>query len=96
MQAPGSIPRIYADFNNCYREGRVRLNCNGSKADFDRLGMRLHEGMNVIVSDFELEVAAVTTFLTEDSIWAAAFDPQQLRDVDPTGRLLLALHQTTI
>jgi hypothetical protein len=85
MQQSGSIPRIYADFNNCDREGRVRLNCIGSRADLDRLGISLHEGMDLIVSDSELEVEAVAHFVAEASIWAAEFDPQRLRDVNPPG-----------
>jgi hypothetical protein len=85
MQQSSSIPRIYADFNNCDREGRVRLNCIGSRADLDRLGITLSEGMDLMVSDAELEVEAVATFVADDSIWAAVFDPQRLRDVKPPG-----------
>ena len=85
MEKTNPIPRIYADFNNCDREGRVRLNCIGSRADLGRLGIELKEGMKLMVSDSELEVEAVATFVADDSIWAAEFDPQCLRDVKAQG-----------
>ena len=85
MDQARPIPRIYADFNNCDKEGRVRLNCIGSRDDLERLGIPLEEGMELVVSDSELEVEATATFVVEESIWAAEFNPQRLRDVKRAG-----------
>ncbi|MGD0368963.1 MAG: hypothetical protein ABSA94_16025 [Acidobacteriaceae bacterium] len=85
MKDDGAIPRIYADFNNCDRSGRVRLNTVGTFADLNRLGISLQEGAELMVSDSELEVEAVTTFSAEESIWVAEFNIHRLRDVRPAG-----------
>ena len=52
------MKKIYADFNNCDEDGRVRLNCVGSKSDIEIFKETLRSGMTVILYDDELQVEA--------------------------------------
>lgn len=51
--------RIYADFNNCNEDGRIRLSTVGSLEDIKQYENVLAEGMMVILyTPDELEVCA--------------------------------------
>jgi hypothetical protein len=65
---------IYADFNNADALGRLRLNCVGTVNDLARLGVRLENGLRVIVHDEELEAEAEVEFSPEEHIWVAKID----------------------
>ncbi|MDZ4784281.1 MAG: hypothetical protein SGJ19_28885, partial [Planctomycetia bacterium] len=48
--------RIYADFNNADRLGRVRLSVKGTRDDLVALGIELQSGMSVeLYDDDEIE-----------------------------------------
>jgi hypothetical protein len=47
-------PIVFADFSNADSRGRIRLNCAGSLDDISRQGLRLRDGMELIVHDEEL------------------------------------------
>lgn len=59
--------RIYADFNSCDEQGRVRLSTVGSLADIKKNEDSLNEGMKVIfyMTD-EFEVSGVLVY---EQIW---------------------------
>ena len=73
-------PVIYADFNNCDPQGRVRLNTVGSLRNLASTGVRLEDGMPLHVTDNELGVNGTAEFSKEENIWTARFDWNQLVD----------------
>ncbi len=70
---------ITADFNNADRSGRLRLNLIGSTRDFARLGVRLEEGLRIVVRDDDLEADGELTFSTDEHIWVAKIDWNAIR-----------------
>jgi hypothetical protein len=79
-----SVPTIFADFNNADEHGRLRMNCVGTTLDFARLGVRLQDGLRVVVSDHdELEADAELVYSTEEHIWVAKIDWNAIRRVAP-------------
>lgn len=76
-------PRIYADFQNADAQGRIRLNCNGTLEDLNRLKIHLCEGLALTLysddaSDSgeadELRVAGTTEYSIDEQIWVAVID----------------------
>lgn len=74
-------PVITADFNNADRLGRLRLNLIGSTRDFARLGVRLEEGLHIVVRDDDLEADGELTYSAEEHIWVAKIDWDAIRPV---------------
>jgi hypothetical protein len=70
---------LYADFNNADATGRLRLNCKGTLDDLETLEKRLEEGLDVIVSDGELQAEATVVRSQEENIWVAVIDWNQVR-----------------
>ena len=66
-----AVPSIFADFMNADTQGRVRLNCIGSTRDLSRLGVRLVDGLRIIVTDDELEADGEVVYSTDEHIWVA-------------------------
>jgi hypothetical protein len=75
-------PFIYADFNNADPQGRLRLNVHGTLEDLTRQGIRLEESMPIVVHDEELEADARAQFSTEEQIWVAVIDWNQVRQMN--------------
>jgi hypothetical protein len=75
-------PRIYADFQNADILGRVRLNCVGTIEDLARQGIKLHEGLQVIVHDDELEADGEAQYSLEERVWGVKIDWQAIRSKD--------------
>ena len=73
--------RVYADFNNCDGEGRVRLITLGSRQDLERLEP-LKEGELLNLYDTELRVLGKAEFSEVEKIWTARFDPRELTSID--------------
>ncbi len=71
-------PVIYADFNNCDPQGRVRLNTVGSLRDLASTGVRLEDGVPLHITDNELGANGTVEFSKEENIWTAHFDWTQL------------------
>ena len=67
-------PRIFADFHNADRQGRLRLNCNGTTRDLTLQKIELKEGIPLKLYSEDLEVDGVVHFSTEEKIWVAAID----------------------
>lgn len=67
-----TTPIIFADFNNADEGGRVRLNCNGTIEDIQRLEIELKEGMQMILYDDEaLKTIGIVKYSEKESIWVA-------------------------
>jgi hypothetical protein len=73
-------PRIYADFSNADPQGRVRLTCVGTEEDLARQGVRLREGLQLILYSDDLDDAgqpddlladAVVTYSKAEGCWMA-------------------------
>ena len=76
-------PRIYADFHNADRQGRLRLDWVGTLEDLSRQQVQLREGLALVLySDDldrqgrpdELQTEGVVTFSPEENCWVAAID----------------------
>jgi hypothetical protein len=81
------LPKITADFNNADEVGRVRLNVNGAVRDIKRLGIRLEDGLRVILHDDDLEADGEVFFSKEENIWVAKIDWNAIRrDVSHISR----------
>ena len=64
---------------NADAQGRVRLNCVGTQEDLARFGLRLQEGMRILVHDDELEADGDVSLSSEEQIWVAKIDWNALR-----------------
>ena len=76
-----SLPRIYADFNNADKLGRLRLNCDGTKADLQRLGIALAEGMQLMFYMEDIECCGMVTFSSTENLWVGLIDWSKIRDM---------------
>ena len=66
------IPKLFVDFNNADKLGRVRLNTNGTFADIDRLNIELKENMQVLLNDDDtLTTIGIIKYSSEEKIWVA-------------------------
>ena len=74
-----ALPVITADFNNADVLGRLRLNLNGTVRDVQRLGLRLENGLHVIVQDDDLEADGEVMYSDEEHIWVAKIDWKAIR-----------------
>jgi hypothetical protein len=74
-------PRIFADFQNADGQGRLRLNCIGTIEDLSRQGTQLTDGGQLLIYSEELEADAVVEYSSEEKIWVAAIDWEQIREV---------------
>jgi len=75
------LPKIFVDFNNSDRQGRVRLNCVGTVEDLNRLGIVLREGTEMLLSCVELEIEGIATYSTEEGLWVARVDWDRIRSL---------------
>jgi hypothetical protein len=66
--------RVYADFQNAYEQGRLRLNCVGTLADLSRQGVELSVGRSLILYSDGLESAGVVEYSEADRLWVARID----------------------
>jgi hypothetical protein len=67
--------KIFADFQNADRLGRLRLNCAGTLEDLLSQQVELREGMQMILTDGEgIETEGTATYSDEEKIWTAKID----------------------
>jgi hypothetical protein len=64
--------RIYADFHNADREGRLRLNCVGTIEDLSRYQVELRDGEKLVLYSEELEADGVVEYSEIEKLWVAA------------------------
>jgi hypothetical protein len=77
-----NYPRIFADFHNADKQGRLRLNCVGTIEDLSRQNIKLQDGQLLAFYDEELEVDGVVQYSEEESLWVAAIDWKQIKQVE--------------
>ncbi|MGA8538686.1 MAG: hypothetical protein WB566_04265 [Terriglobales bacterium] len=75
------LPKVFVDFNNSDRQGRVRLNCVGTVKDLNRLGIVLSEGTEMLLACVELEIEGIATYSKEERIWVARVDWDRIRSL---------------
>lgn len=73
--------RIMADFHNADEQGRLRLTCIGTIRDVAKLGIGLHDGMELVLVDDDLEVDGIVEWNPDEACWVAAIDWDAIRDV---------------
>ncbi len=73
--------RIVADFHNADEQGRLRLTCIGTIRDVAKLGIGLHDGMELVLVDDDLEVDSIVEWNPDEACWVAAIDWDAIRDV---------------
>lgn len=76
-----TTPHISVDFHNADPLGRVRLNTVGTVESLGRLGLRLKDGLPVIVHDDELEADGVVSYSVEEKLWVATINWDTIRHV---------------
>jgi hypothetical protein len=81
MTEQAQLPRVFVDFHNCDRQGRVRLSAIGTVQDLNRLGVVLREGTELLLYSYEDETDGVATYSTEEGRWVAKFDWNKFRDL---------------
>jgi hypothetical protein len=74
------LPRVFVDFQNSDRQGRVQLNSVGTLQDLSRLGIVLREGTEMLLYCLELETEGIATYSTEEGLWVAKVDSNNIRD----------------
>lgn len=72
-------PKVFADFHNADTNGRLRLNCTGTIEDLARHKVWLKEGQNLILYSEDLEADGVVEYSTEENIWVAVIDWNEIR-----------------
>jgi hypothetical protein len=77
--ATKSRPRLFADFHNADSQGRLRLNCSGTAQDLDKTGVRLENGLEIVVYSEELEADARVFFANDEALWVAEIDWNKIR-----------------
>lgn len=75
-----TVPKIFADFHNADKSGRIRLNVHGAIRDIQRLNIELKEGMQIILDDEEgLSAIGEIKFSKEENIWVAEINWDTLK-----------------
>jgi hypothetical protein len=79
MKDADARPRLYAYFASTDMQGRLLLTLAGTKVDIERLGVKLQEGMKIIVDDHdELDADAIVR-CCPDFGWVAEIDWDAIR-----------------
>lgn len=73
--------RIYGDFNNADKLGRIRL-LESSQKDFTSLGITPKEAMEVEVYDNDLSADGIVHFSDFEKIWVVEIDWKKIKDKD--------------
>lgn len=75
-----AFPTIHADFNN--RVGRcLRLSCDGTKADLERFGIVLRDGLVLHVSDGELAATGTVEWSSDMGEWVIVIDMHKITEI---------------
>ena len=73
-------PRIFADFHNADPQGRLRLNCNGTKEDLAAQKLALRQGQTLVLYSEELEVDGKVQFSKKENLWVAAINWAEIKN----------------
>ena len=81
VRAEQLMPSIEVDFNNCDREGRVRLNTVGAIKSLNKSQVTLRNGLEVeLTSGDTFPVKGIVEYSESERIWVARFDLNDLHD----------------
>jgi hypothetical protein len=72
-------PLVYADFMNADPQGRVRLNGVGTLNDLGDSGLRLADGLRILIHDEEVEADGVVQYSDQEKLWVAVIDWKAVR-----------------
>jgi hypothetical protein len=77
------MPSIEVDFNNCDREGRVRLNTIGAIQSLNESEVTLRNGLEVeLTSGDTYPLKGIVEYSDSEHLWVARFELNDLRDKD--------------
>jgi hypothetical protein len=76
MKAP-----IFVDFHNLDLLGRVRLNTAGTIADLNRTGLRLTQGIELLLVSDEWKGEGTAEYSQEEQLWTARFSWDKLQSL---------------
>ncbi len=69
------LPKIFVDFNNNDVLRRIYLNTNGTLNDLNKLGIKLEEGLALLLYDLDgLSSKGIVQFSEADNRWVAVVD----------------------
>jgi hypothetical protein len=74
--------RVFADFHNADSQGRLRLNCVGTIEDLASQNIGLQDGQLLTLYSEDLEVDGVVQYSTQENLWVAVIDWNQIRQMD--------------
>jgi hypothetical protein len=75
------MPSIEVDFNNCDREGRVRLSTIGAILSLNESQVTLRNGLEVKLTSGDFSpLKGIVEYSETEHIWVARFDLNDLRD----------------
>jgi hypothetical protein len=74
-----SKPRVFADFHNADRLGRLRLDCAGTMGDLAEHGVQLRDGLALDLYSEDLEVEGLVCYSPEEDLWVASIDWDAVR-----------------
>lgn len=80
--------RVFADFNNADEEGNLRLNCIGTIEDLASHKIELKDGQTLIFYGEDLEVEGIVKHSSEENIWVAVIDWDNIRQVEDLPKLI--------
>lgn len=70
----GALARLFVDFNNADKAGRVRLNTKGAERDIDALHLVLSDGMQAVLNDGdEIAINGIVRYCPVEG-WVAEID----------------------
>lgn len=73
------MPKIYGDFNNADKLGRIRL-LESSKDDIRKAGLTFVGGMEIEVSDGDISSKGIVRFSKDEKIWVAEVDWNKIKN----------------
>jgi hypothetical protein len=69
------LDKVFVDFNNADKEGRIRLTTYGTRRDIKEKNIQLKNGLELLLDDEdELSTPCIVEFLKEENIWVAKID----------------------
>lgn len=69
------MKKVFADFNNADKNGRLRLSTVGSLESIKSYGIELYEGLEILLDDDEsLRTMGTVHFSDEENRWVAQID----------------------
>ena len=79
-------PRVFADFHNADPQGRLRLNCIGTKEDLAAQNISLCEGQALVLYSEELEVDGMVEYSKKENLWVAVIGWAAIRARSPVAQ----------